>query len=86
MQPISSSPFVRTVLAGLQRQLTKPKAKKDPITSSDGSLADLWLMALALLAFATFLRCDDLIKLHACNVSFAAEHMAISMRKSKTDR
>ena len=33
LQPISSSLFVHTVLAGLEMQLAKPKAKKSPITS-----------------------------------------------------
>ena len=95
LQPISGSPFVRTVLAGLQRQLAKPITKKEPVTvamlaamvqSSDGSLADLRLMAMALLAFSAFLRCDELIKLRVCDVTFAAEHMAISLPKSKTDQ
>ena len=95
LEPISSSPFVRTVLAGLQRQLAKPKTKKEPITvemlaamvqSSDGSLADLRLMAMALLAFSAFLRCDELFKLRVCDVSFAAGHMSVSLPKSKTDQ
>ena len=95
LEPISSSPFVRTVLAGLQRQLAKPKAKKEPVTvkmlaamvqSSDGLLADLRLTSMALLAFSAFLCCDELIKLHAWDVSFAAEHVSISLPKSKTDQ
>ena len=95
LQPISGSPFVSAVLSGLQRQLAKPKTKKEPITSDmlsamvkscDGSLSDLRLMAMALLAFAAFLRCDELINLRACDVSFAAGHMAISLPKSKTDQ
>ena len=95
LQPISGSPFVSAVLSGLQRQLAKPKTKKEPITSDmlsamvkscDGSLSDLRLMAMALLAFAAFLRSDELINLRACDVSFVAGHMAISLPKSKTDQ
>ena len=56
------------------------------VQSSDGLRADLWLMAMALLAFAAFLWCDELIKLCACDVSFAAEHMTINLPKSKTDQ
>ena len=56
------------------------------VQSCAGSLADLRLMAMALLAFAAFLRCDELIKLRACDVSFAAEQMCIKLPKSKTDQ
>ena len=89
LQPLSSSQFVHTVLAGLQRQLAKPKAKKEPITvemltpmvqSSDGSLPNLRLMAMSLLALA-LLRCDELIKLCTCDVSFAAEHIDYKLAK-----
>ena len=95
LQPILDSPFVRSVLAGLQRQLAKPKSKKEPITvdmltamvqSCDGSLADLRLVSMALLAFSAFLRGDELVKLRVCDVAFAAEHMAVSLPKSKTDQ
>ena len=95
LQPISSSPFLRSVLAGLQRQLARPIVKKEPITveilaamvnSSDGSLTDLRLVSMALLAFSAFLRCDELIKLRVCDVSFAAGSMTINLPKSKTDQ
>ena len=64
MPPISAAPFVRAVLAGLQRQLAKPKQKKEPVTidmlsawvkGSGSSLTDTRLCAMALLAFAGFL-------------------------------
>lgn len=54
--PISSAPFVRTVLAGLQRQLAKPKQKKEPVTvdtlsamiqSAGSSLTDVRLLTMA---------------------------------------
>ena len=63
LQPITSFPFVHSVQAGLQRQLAKPKVKKEPVSvemltalvqSLDGSLLDLRLVTMALLAFAAF--------------------------------
>ena len=95
LQRISCSRFVRTVLARLQRQLAKPKTKKRPVTvemlaamvkSSNESLSDLRLMAMILLSFSAFLLCDELIKLRVCDVSFAAEHMSISLPMSKSDQ
>ena len=32
LQPISGSPFMHVVLAGLRRELAKPRTKKEPIT------------------------------------------------------
>ena len=94
-KPVSSFPFVQVVLAGLQRQLAKPKKKKEPISvgmlsamvqSADGSLTDLRLMAMALLAFSAFLRCDELVKLRCCDVIFGPADMTINLPKSKTDQ
>ena len=56
------------------------------VQSSNGSLADLRLISMTLLAFSAFLRCDELMKLHAWDVSFAAEHVSISLPKSETDQ
>ena len=95
LNPVSSYPFVRVVLAGLQRQLAKPKKKKEPITvemlsamaqSVDGSLADLRLIAMALLAFSAILRCDELVKLRCCDVVFSPASMSIKLPRSKTDQ
>ena len=94
-KPIVDSPFVRAVRDGLARKLAKPVEKKEPITSdmlaamarsSSDSLADLRLLAMAYLAFSAFLRCDELIKLRCCDMSFGAESMSISLPKSKTDQ
>ena len=94
-KPIADSLFVRTVRDGLARKLARPVEKKEPITSdilaamarsSDDSLADLRLLAMAYLAFPAFLRCDELIKLRCCDISFGAESMSITLTKSKTDQ
>lgn len=95
LRPVSSFPFVQVVLSGLQRTLAKPKKKKEPVTvemlaalvqSSDGSLADLRLIAMAILAFAAFLRCDELVKLRCCDVLFNPSGLSINLPRSKTDQ
>lgn len=95
LKPVSSFPFVQAMWAGLQRQLAKPKEKKEPISvemlvamvqSADGSLADLRLMAMALLAFSAFLRCDELVNLRCCDVVFNPSSMILSLPRSKTDQ
>ena len=95
LEAITASPFVRAVLAGLQRKLAKPKKKKEPVTpdmlvaiarSCGDSLSDLRLLAMAVFAFAAFLRCNELINLRCCDISFSSESMSVSLPKSKTDQ
>ena len=70
--PVSESPFVRIVLDGLQRQLAKPKVRKEPVSgdmitalvNSLGdrpTLTDVLLVAACLLAFSAFSRYDELV-------------------------
>lgn len=65
LSPIAASPFLRATLEGLQRQLAKPKARKEPITPDmllvrveslgpSPSLAEVRLATIALLAFSAF--------------------------------
>ena len=93
-QPVSASPFIRTTLGGLQRQLARPKVQKEPVTvemlnsmvESLGScpkLSDIRLATSALLAFAAFLRFDELAKLRCCDITFTESAMSAS---SKTDQ
>ena len=95
LRPVSCFPFVQVVLSGLQRTLAKPKKKKEPVTvemlaalvqSSDGSLTDLRVMAMVILAFAAFLHCDELVKLRCCNVLFNPSGLSINLPRSKTDQ
>ena len=44
------------------------------------------LTEVRLLAFAGFLRCDELIKLRCSDISFNAEGMRVSIKSSKTDQ
>uniref|UniRef100_A0A1X7VSD4 Uncharacterized protein n=1 Tax=Amphimedon queenslandica TaxID=400682 RepID=A0A1X7VSD4_AMPQE len=69
LQPISQDPFVKTVAAGLQQALAKPK-KKEPVTAAmlrdlvdaaglTPSLSSTRTIAMAVIAFAAFLRFDE---------------------------
>ena len=50
------------------------------------SLSDVRLLAVCLVAFAGFLRCDELIKLRCNDVSFNEQGMVITIVSSKTDQ
>ncbi len=97
LPPIAESPFMRATLAGLQRTLAKPRVKKEPVTreiltalvdslTPVPSLGDVRLVASSLLAYAAFLRFDELANLRCCDVKFTAENMSIHITSSKTDQ
>ena len=50
------------------------------------SLSEVRLLAVCLVAFAGFLRCDELIKLRCKDVSFNEQGMVINIASSKTDQ
>ena len=96
LQPVNHDPFVKMVLAGLQRALAKPK-KKEPITPAmlkdlvdaagpSPSLTDARTIAMALTAFSAFLRFDEVVSLRCCDVQFRAGYMVIKVLSSKTDQ
>ena len=75
----SSNPFVRATLEGIQRMLARPVQKKEPITSQmlvelvadtnkHCSLANLRLTSACLLAYAGFLRFDELVRFWSCDI------------------
>ena len=79
---ISASPFVCATLSGLQRNIAKPKVRKEPVTADmlsalvgslgvSPSLSDVRLAACSLLSFAAFLRYDEISKLRCCDVTFS---------------
>ena len=95
--PPSDSPLVQATLKGLQRQLSKPVTKKQPITvemlqdivASLGpkpTLAEIRLAAAALLAFSAFLRYDELARLRCCDIVFQVDCMLVHISSSKTDK
>ena len=97
LPPIAASPFVRATLTGLQRQLAKPKLHKEPVTTdmlsmwveslgTSPSLADICLIAIALLAFSAFLRYDELSKVRFCDFQFTSQNMSVHITSSKTAR
>ena len=94
---ITESPFVRATLSGLQRRLARPKVRKEPVTvdmlsalvdsfGPSPSLSDVRLAAIVLLSFAAFLRYDEISKLLCRDINFAADHMSVHIRSSKTDQ
>jgi len=93
----TSSPFVQVVLDGLRRAVAKPVKKKEPFTaemckaiaedaSKKGSLGDIRLAAACLLAFAGFLRYDELSNIRPCDIKFDVDHITIAIPKSKGDQ
>ena len=97
LQPPNASPLVHTTLEGLQRKLAKPKKSKEPITvemlkamveavGPSPSLTDVRFLAVCLVAFAGFLRCDELIKLRCNDIVFNEQGMVVKIVSSKTDQ
>ena len=98
MAPISAATFVLSTMIGLQRQLAKPKHKKERNTvemlsamvkSSLDSLTDIRLCAIhgsSGFNFAAFLHCDELIKLQCCDREFKPDSMHIHLPSSKTNQ
>jgi integrase len=97
LAPLGQEPIVKMVVAGLQRELAKPKKKKELITldmikqmvdaiGASPTLSDCRLLAIALLAFSAFLRFDEVMKLRCCDVRFLHSHMSVKILSSKTDQ
>lgn len=96
-EPIAQSPFIQATVAGLKRSLAKPKVRKEPVTvdmlaalvdslGESPSLSDVRLAASCLLAFAAFLRFDELAKLRCCDIKIGEASMAVHIASSKTDQ
>ena len=92
-----ASPLFKATLQGLQRMLAKPVCKKAPATVEmlermvvdarlSGTLADLRLSTACLIAFAGFLRFNELIQIKAEDISIRDDSMVLKIPKSKTDR
>ena len=50
------------------------------------SLTEVGLLAVCLVAFAGFMRCDELVKLKCADVTFNPEGMVVKIESSKTDQ
>ena len=88
--------FLHIVLQGLKKLLHKPIVKKEPITpdilkaiadkyGTSVNLKDSRLCAMLLIAYAGFLRYDELINIRRCDLDIFVSHVSIFISKSKTD-
>lgn len=94
---VTDDPLVKASLKGLRRKLAKPIVKKKPVSAEmlremaqslgqAPTLSEVRLMAAAALAFAGFLRYDELSSLRCCDVVIQEEHLVLHIRSSKTDQ
>ena len=93
LQPLGGSPLVKATLEGLRRILAKPKVRKEPVTADmlkamveaagpAPSLTEVRLLAVCLVAFAGFMRCDELVKLKCEDITFNTESMVVRIVSS----
>lgn len=96
-QPLSSHPLVASTLAALCRIWAKPTKKKEPVTADmltelvkameqNPTLSEVRTAAICLLAYAGFLRSDEVIKLQCNDIQFLPDHMKVRIQSSKTDQ
>ena len=91
------SDFCRNIIESAKRQRSQPIMKKKPITTEiirnildvhnkeDSNLKDLRIAALCSLAFAGFLRYDDLCNIVPKHIEFHNDYIRIFLPRSKTD-
>ena len=91
-------PLVKSILAGAQRLLANQTSKKEPITVSQlqqlvackadsmASLYNIRSAVICLLAFAAFLRFDELSKLVRSHVKIKNDMLKLFIQSSKTDQ
>ena len=88
---------MRATLEGLQRELAKPVAKKEPVTveileamvkdaEGSGTLSDLRLVTACLLSFAGFLRSSELVELRPCDCSVTTQMLKVNIVKNNNDQ
>ena len=98
-EPSSSDhPLVKSIVAGAQRLLAHQTTKKEPITVSQfwqlvvckpdsmASLYDIRSVVICLLAFAAFLRFEELSKLVRSDVKIENDMLKLFIQSSKTDQ
>ena len=91
-------PLVKCILAGAQRLLAQHTTKKEPITvpqleqlvtckaDAVASLYNIRSVVICLLAFAAFLRFDELAKLVRSDVEIKRDMLQLFIESSKTDQ
>lgn len=96
-EPISQNSLVKSTMEGFQRLLAKPKRRKEPVTAAmlqelveslgdPPTLSEVRLATICLLAYAGFLRFDEIESLRCCDVTFSDHKMEIAITSSKTDQ
>ena len=94
--PVNAT-FVQATLQGIRRSCCKPVRKKKPVTvdmladmvenmNSHPTLANMRITTLSLLAFAGFLRFDEVIHIRASDVTIAEGMAKLQIPRSKTDQ
>ena len=89
----TSDPVVCNTMEGLRRIVAKPVQKKTLFSrdapghcKKDNSLANIWLATVCLLAFAGFLRYDEVANIRPCVLQINPTCVTIRIPKSKTDQ
>ena len=89
--------MVHTVLDGAKRMLAKPTIRKLPMTTKiikkmykhfkkqeEGlNLLTRRFLAMVLIGFAGFPRCEEVLKIRRCDVAFHLSYVAIFIQQSK---
>ena len=97
MNSPTESSLVRNVLEGAKRKLSRAVVKKEPITIKIlndmydrlyqyGNLKNQRSICACLLAYAGFLRSEELLKIRRSDLVFENSHLAIFIESSKTDQ
>ena len=89
--------FVKTTVEGLRGIFSKPTQKKEPITTDmlkamvqdtteHSTLSNVRLTTACLLAFAGFLRFNELVNIRPCDLSFSDDLLKLFLPQSKTNQ
>ena len=95
--PVSQNGLIKSTVEGFLRLLARPKRRKEPVTAvmlqelvvslhKPPTLTEIRLAAICLVAYAGFLRIDEVVRLRCCDVRFWDEKMELSIILSKTDQ
>ena len=97
VETVAQNHLIKSISEGFQKSLACPRKKKEPVTPAmlrelvaslgvSPSLSEVRLATICLLAYAAFLRIDELRSLRCCDVAFTQDGMEIHIAKSKTDQ
>ena len=97
METVGQDHIIRSINESFQRILAVPRKRKEPATpemlkamvasmSPSPSLSEVRLVSICLLAYAAFLRIDELVKLRCCDIKFCQEGLEVTIIASKTDQ